>query len=41
MVDVSAADEFERVIKAEYAKATGRVPEVYVCAAADGAERVQ
>ena len=41
MVDVSAAGEFARAIKADYAKATGHAPEVYVCAAADGAERVQ
>ena len=41
MVDVSAAGKFARAIKADYAKATGRVPDVYFCAPADGAERVQ
>jgi len=41
LIAVSAVDEFTRAIKAGYAEATGRDPEVYVCAAADGAERVQ
>jgi len=34
-------DEFTRAIKTGYAEAAKRDPEVYVCNAADGAERVQ
>jgi galactokinase len=41
MVAASAVDEFTRAIKAGYIEAMGRDPEVYVCTAADGAERVQ
>jgi galactokinase len=41
LVAESAADEFTRAIKAGYREATGRNPEVYVCTAAEGAERVQ
>jgi galactokinase len=41
LVAESAVDEFTRAIKAGYADATGRDSEVYVCTAADGAERVQ
>jgi galactokinase len=37
----SSVGEFTRAIKAGYTDATGREPEVYVCTAADGAERVQ
>jgi galactokinase len=36
-----AVEEFTRAMKAGYVKATGRDSEVYVCSAADGAERVQ
>ena len=41
LVAESAVDEFTRAIKAGYAEVTQRDPEVYVCTAADGAERVQ
>lgn len=41
LVAESAVNEFTRTIKAGYAEATQRDPEVYVCTAADGAERVQ
>lgn len=41
LVAESAVEEFTRGIKAGYAKATQRDPEVYVCTAADGAERLQ
>jgi len=41
LVAESSVDEFTRAIKTGYAEATGRDPEVYVCTAADGAERVQ
>jgi galactokinase len=41
LVSESAVDEFTHAIKTGYADATGRDPEVYVCIAADGAERVQ
>jgi galactokinase len=37
----SAVGAFTRAIKAGYTDATGREPEVYVCTAADGAERIQ
>jgi galactokinase len=41
MVAETAVNEFTRAIKTGYDDATGRDPEVYVCTAADGAERVQ
>ena len=41
LVAASAVDEFKRAIKDGYAAATQRDPEIYVCTAADGAERVQ
>src|SRR5436190_3336649 len=41
LVAESFVDEFTRAIKTGYAEATGRDPEVYVCTAAAGAERVQ
>jgi galactokinase len=41
LIAASAVDQFGGAIKAGYAQATGRDPEVYVCTAADGAERVQ
>ena len=41
LVSVEAVDEFTRTIKAGYAQATSKHPEVYICSAADGAERVQ
>jgi galactokinase len=37
LVDVSAADGFAQQISVRYEKATGVVPEVYICSAADGA----
>ena len=41
LVDASAVDDFSRTIKTRYAQAAGKHPEIYVCNAADGAERVQ
>ena len=41
LVAVDAVDEFTQTVKNGYAEATGKHPEVYVCSAADGAERVQ
>jgi len=41
LVDVSAVDNFSRTIKMRYADAVGKDPEIYVCTAVDGAERVQ
>ena len=41
LVAVDAVGEFTHTIKNGYAEATGKHPEVYVCSAADGAERVQ
>ena len=41
LVDVSAIDDFSRTIKARYAELVGKNPEIYVCTAADGGERVQ
>ena len=41
LVSVDAVDEFTQTIENGYAKATGKSPEVYICSAADGAERVQ
>ena len=41
LVDSSSLDEFARAIKSGYAQATGHDPDVYVCTAADGAERIQ
>jgi galactokinase len=41
LVDVSAVDDFSHTIKSRYAEVAGKDPEIYVCTAADGAERVQ
>lgn len=41
LISSDTVDEFTHAIKTGYAEATGRDPEVYVCSAADGAERVQ
>ena len=41
LVDVSAVDNFSQAIKTRYAETVGNDPEIYVCTAADGAERVQ
>ena len=41
LVSAKAVDEFTRAIKTGYAQATSKHPEVYICSAADGAERVQ
>jgi galactokinase len=38
LVAASAADGFKRALAAEYEKATGKKPEIYVCRASDGAE---
>lgn len=36
-----SVDSFKEVVAKGYAKATGREPEIYVCSAAQGAERVE
>jgi len=41
LVSIEAVDEFTQTIQNSYAQATGKYPEVYICSAADGAERVQ
>ena len=41
LIAADNVDEFTRAIKAGYAEAIGRDPEVYVCNAANGAERLQ
>ena len=41
LIESRALGEFTRAIKTGYSEATEREPEVYVCSAADGAERVQ
>jgi galactokinase len=40
LVKTDAVDDFKKEIEAGYAKSTGRNAEVYVCSAADGAERL-
>ena len=40
LVRLDAVDEFRSSIEARYVDATGRVPEIYVCEAADGAVQV-
>lgn len=41
LVSVQAVDEFTQSIRSGYEQATGKHPEVYICSAADGAERVR
>jgi galactokinase len=41
LVDAGVVEDFTRTIKTRYAEAIGKDPEVYICTAADGAERVQ
>jgi len=41
LVASDTAEEFTRTIKSRYADATGSDPDIYICSAADGAERVQ
>jgi len=41
LVQADRASSFKERISVGYARATGRVPEIYICAAARGAERVQ
>jgi len=41
LVSVAAVGEFTESIRNGYAQATGKQPAVYICSAADGAERVQ
>jgi galactokinase len=41
LVDVAAVDNFSDTIKTRYAEVAGKDPEIYVCTAVDGAERVQ
>ena len=38
LVDATAALEFKRRISAEYARTTGRQPDIYICEASQGAE---
>ena len=40
LVQNQSVDSFRESVIAGYEKATGRVPEIYVCSAAQGAERV-
>jgi galactokinase len=41
LVQAETVHEFERFVAQEYQRATGHVPEIYVCAAADGAGQVE
>src|SRR5436190_173752 len=41
LIASDTVDEFTRTIKSRYADATGSDPDIYLCSAADGAERVQ
>ena len=40
LVDSNGVDQFKKSVASGYAEATGRKPEIYVCSAAQGAERV-
>ncbi len=40
LVDSNSVDQFKQSVTSGYAEATGREPEIYVCSAAQGAERV-
>jgi galactokinase len=40
LVDSNSVDQFKQSVASGYAEATGREPEIYVCSAAQGAERV-
>jgi len=40
LVDSNSVDQFKKSVTSGYAEATGREPEIYVCSAAQGAERV-
>ena len=41
LVHADAADDFVRSVSADYQTATGRVPNIYVCRATNGAEIIQ
>jgi galactokinase len=41
LVRSDSVDSFKQSVASGYAKATGREPEIYVCSAAQGAERVE
>jgi galactokinase len=41
LVQAETVHEFERFVAQEYQRATGHLPEIYVCAAADGAGQVE
>ena len=41
LVSIEAVGEFTESIRNSYAQATGKTSGVYICSAADGAERVQ
>jgi galactokinase len=40
LVNAGNVDEFERTVTQGYTEATGLVPEIYICSAADGAGEV-
>ncbi len=40
LVQFDKVNEFERIVSAGYQRATGHAPEIYVCSAAEGAERM-
>ena len=40
LVEMNCVDQFKQSVARGYAEATGREPEIYVCSAAQGAERV-
>jgi galactokinase len=40
LVNSNNVDQFKQSVASEYAQATGREPEIYVCTTAQGAERV-
>jgi galactokinase len=40
LVDSNSVDQFKQSVASGYAEATGREPEIYICSAAQGAERV-
>jgi len=40
LVESNSVDQFKKSVTSGYAEATGREPEIYVCSAAQGAERV-
>jgi len=41
LVESNSVESFKQMVASGYGKATGRTPEIYVCSAAQGAERVE